>query len=134
MSKNQSFRKKGFVSLWLGVRKPDLAAMDGVDILKDKCGVSYYDVDDQEVAAIDDNYPKAPIADVLQQLSYSSSFLAAASKQAGEKKIRHAYWALAQYDFAYNPARISKPIAPEPLFLGVFEWNDSEDDLEEMYG
>jgi hypothetical protein len=35
LARTPSFEKKGKVSIWLGVRKPDVKAMDGVDILKD---------------------------------------------------------------------------------------------------
>src|SRR4029453_18270489 len=56
-----SFEKKGKVSIWLGVRKPDVKAMDVVDILRDLCGAEYYDVDEQEGAAAGDTFPKAAI-------------------------------------------------------------------------
>jgi hypothetical protein len=124
------FEKKGKVSLWLGVRKPNLKAMEGVDILKDLCGVSYYDLDEQEVAAIRDTFPRATVAEILRRLSYSSSFLEPASQAAGKKRVRHAYWALAQYEFAYDPKRVRRTVAKEPLFLGVFDWNDSEDNAD----
>jgi hypothetical protein len=127
MARTSSFRKKGKVSLWVGVRKPNVKAMEGVDILKDLCGADYYDLDDQEVAATGDAFPKAPIADILSRLSYASSFLEAASQAAAKRKLRQAYWALAQYDFAYDPGRVSGEVADDPLFLGAFDWNDSED-------
>ena len=68
--------------------------MDGVDILKDLCGVHHYDLDEQEVA------------------------------------VTHAYWALAQYEFAYDPKRVRRAVAKDTLFLSVFDWNDSEDNEE----
>jgi len=122
------FEKKGKVSIWLGVRKPNLKAMEGVDILKDLCGVGYYDLDDQEVAAAGDNFPRATVAEILSRLSYSSSFLGPANQAAAKQKMTRAYWALAQYDFAYNPGRVRRAVAKDPLFLGVFDWNDSEDE------
>ena len=121
-------RKERKVSLWVGVRKPNLKAMEGVDILKDLCGVKDYDLDDQEVSAVGDKFPKASVSEILKRLSYSSSFLEAALEAAREKKIKEAYWALAQYDFAYKPRKTRKSMAAAPLFLGVFDWNDSEDD------
>jgi hypothetical protein len=42
--------------------------------------------------------------------------------------IKHAYWALAQYDFVYKRQPGRKADERAPLFLGVFDWNDSEDD------
>jgi hypothetical protein len=64
---------------------------------------------------------------MLNRLSYSSSFLGPANQAAAKKKVSQAYWALAQYDFAYNPERVHVAVAKDPLFLGVFDWNDSED-------
>jgi hypothetical protein len=102
--------------------------MEGVDLLKDLCGVDSYDLDDQEVSAIDGTFPKAGVDDVLGRLSYSSSFVKAASDAAAAKKVTKVYWALAQYDFAYKPEKARAPVADDPLFLGVFDWNDSEED------
>jgi hypothetical protein len=124
----QSFRKKGKVSLWISVRKPDMKAMEGVDLLKDLCGVDDYDLDDQEVSAVNDRFPKADVDDILGRLSYSSSFLKAALEAAATKKIGKVYWALAQYDFAYRREKARSQVADDPLFLGVFDWDDSEDD------
>ena len=104
------FEKKGKVSLWLGVRKPDL--------------------DEQEVAAIRDTFPRATVAEILRRLSYSSSLLEPANQAAAKKKVTHAYWALAQYEFAYDPKRVRRAVAKDPLSLGVFDWNDSEDNEE----
>jgi hypothetical protein len=128
LSSSQFFDKKGKVSVWVGVRKPDLKAMEGVDLLEDLCGVDSYDLDDQEVGAIDGTFPKADVVDILQRISYSSSFLEAAMEAAAAKNATKAYWALAQFDFAYKPEKARRPIADDPLFLGVFDWNDSEDD------
>jgi hypothetical protein len=128
VARSPSFRKKGKVSIWLGVRKPDLKAMEGQDILKDLCGVEHYDLDDQEVSAAGDSFPAASCAEILARLSYSSSFLDAATEAAAKSKVARAYWALAQYHFAYDPRRVSGTVAEDPLFLGVFDWNDPEDE------
>jgi uncharacterized protein YfbU (UPF0304 family) len=74
-----------------------------VDILKDLCGVRHYDLDSQELSAVADNFPKATVREILGKLSYSSTFVEAATQTATEKAIKHAYWALAQYDFVYKP-------------------------------
>jgi len=116
------------VSLWLAVKKPSMKKMQGVDILKDLCGVRYYDLDSQELSAIADDFPRARVEEVLGRLSYSSTFLEAATQSAAEKSIKHAYWALAQYDFVYKPRPRRKVDERAPLFLGVFDWNDAEDD------
>src|SRR6266404_4277991 len=83
--------------------------------------------DEQEVAAAGDTFPKTTVAAILSRLSYSSSFLGPVNQAAAKKKVNQAYWALAQYDFAYNPERVRGAVAKDPLFLGVFDWNDSED-------
>lgn len=127
MARTPFFEKKGKVSIWLGLRKPNMKAMQGVDILQDLCRVGYYDLDEQEVAAAGDTFLKATVADILGRLSYSSSFLGPAGDAAAKKKVKQAYWALAQYEFAYNPQRVRKAVAKDPFFLGVFDWNDSED-------
>jgi hypothetical protein len=102
-----------------------MKAMEGADLLRDLCGVDSYDLDDQEVSAIDGTFPKAAVDVVLGRLSYSSSFIKAALEAAATKKVTNVYWALAQYDFAYNPDKARPPVADDPLF---FDWNDSEDD------
>ncbi len=102
--------------------------MEGVDILKSLCGVESYNLDDQEVSAVDDSFPRAAVADILGELSYSGSFLEAALQATADKKVKQAYWALAQYDFAYDPRRVRGTVADEPLFLGVFDWNDAEEE------
>ena len=51
-----------------------------------------------------------------------------ATLSAAAKSIKHAYWALAQYDFVYKPRRGRKVDERAPFFLGVFDWNDAEDD------
>jgi hypothetical protein len=88
--------KQRKVSLWLAVKKPSAKKMQGVDILKDLCGVRYYDLDSQELVAIADGFPRGAVEEILGKLSYSSTFLDAATRAAAEKSIKHAYWALAQ--------------------------------------
>ena len=103
--------------------------MEGVDILKDLCGVGTYDLDNQEVSAVDDSFPLAPVSEIIGSLSYSSSFIDHVIERTSEKGISHAHGALAQFDFAYDPRRVGKTAASAPLYLGAFEWNDLEDDL-----
>ena len=116
------------VSLWLAVKKPSMKKMQGVDILKDLCGVRYYDLDSQELSAMADEFPKARVEQILAKLSYSSTFLEAATQSAADRSIKHAYWALAQYDFVYKPRPRRKVDERAPLFLGVFDWSDAQDD------
>src|SRR6185436_15446302 len=53
------------VSLWLAVKKTSIKKMQGVDILKDLCGVRHYDLDSQELSAVADDFPKAAVEQVL---------------------------------------------------------------------
>lgn len=128
MARTPSFRKKGKLSLWLGVHASTQEAMQCVDILKDLCGVDSYDLDDQEVSAVDDSFPRAAVSEIIGSLSYSSSFIDQALERAEQEKISLVHWALAQFDFAYDPRRVGRSVAADPLFLGVFDWDDSEDD------
>jgi hypothetical protein len=73
-------------------------------------------------------FSQGAVEEILGKLSYSSTFLDAATRAAAEKSIKHAYWALAQYDFVYKPQPRRRTDEGAPLFLGVFDWNDSEDD------
>jgi hypothetical protein len=124
LERSDYFDREGLVSVWLGLSKPERD--EGVDILSDLCGVEGYDVDAQDIVAVG-NFEKAPIADILQQLSYSASFLGDAVRAAEARGIRSAFWALGQYDFAYDPARVYTPVAPDPVFIGSFPWSDAED-------
>lgn len=128
MARTAKSPKQRKLSLWLAVKKPSVKKMEGVDILKDLCGVRHYDLDSQELSAVADDFPKATVEDILGKLSYSSTFRDAAVQAAAAKSITHAYWALAQYDFVYKPKAGRKADERAPLFLGVFDWNDAEDD------
>jgi hypothetical protein len=128
MARKPKSPKQRKVSLWLAVKKLSPRQMQGVDILNDLCGVRHYDLDSQELSAAADDFPKATVEELLGKLSYSSTFLAAATQAAAERSIKHAYWALAQYDFVYKPRPGRNIDERAPFFLGVFEWNDSEDD------
>ena len=128
MARTPKSPKQRKLSLWLAVRKPSIKKMEGVDILKDLCGVRHYDLDSQELSAVADDFPKATVREIVGKLSYSSTFVEAATQAAVEKSIKHAYWALAQYDFVYKPRPRRSVDERAPLFLGVFDWNDAEDD------
>lgn len=123
MERSDYFDEAGVVSVWLGLTKPESAG--GVDILRDLCGVQTYDLDFQDTVAVG-AFEAAPVADVVRQLSYSRSFLAAAVRTAEARGIRTACWAVAQYDYAYDPARVYVPVAADPVFVGSFPWSDCE--------
>lgn len=125
MALSDYFDRDGVVSIWLGLTRPD--PDDNVNVLRDLCGVESYDLDAQDVVAVGE-FEEAPVADLLRLLSYSSSFRDAAGRAAAAKGLVRAYWAVGQYDFAYDPARVYVPVAADPVFLGCFPWSDAEDD------
>jgi hypothetical protein len=124
LERSDYFDEDGGVSVWLGRTKPERD--DGVDILRDLCGVESYDLDFQDIVAVGE-FEEALVADILRQLSYSSSFLAGAVQAAETRGIRRAFWAIGQYNYAYDPARVYVPIATDPVFIGNFPWSDAED-------
>ena len=129
MERGASYRKPGVVSIRVGVAEPDLKATRGVDILKELCGVDSYDPDDQEVIlAPGRRRSPRPVADLVGQLSYSESFLPAVVAAAADRGIDRVYWAVAQFDFAYHPERVRTKVGPDPVFLGMFPWQEDEDD------
>ncbi len=113
--------ESGIVSLWL-FREPEDPADVGKDVLKDFCGVDYYDLDFQEGV-----YEEAPtgVRSLIGRLSYSASFLDGAVAEAEWLGVSKAYGVIAQFDFAYDPAKVNRPIARDPVFLGCFPWHES---------
>jgi hypothetical protein len=114
-----SFTSEGWVSIWVGQERGD----PNVDILHDLCGVEYYDVDFQECIVAKDWAP-APIASLLERLSFAESFLAPAFEAARQKGLSDAVWVVMQLDFAYDPLRVTRPVAADPVFLGTFPWHE----------
>jgi len=98
-----SFEKTGVVSIWAGVEKPDSEA----DVLKDLCGVEFYDLDCQEGAVADDWKP-VDVGSLIRQLSYSESFAEEAISAAQSKGINKARWVVMQLDFAYKLNKVEK--------------------------
>ena len=45
MARTPKSSKQRKVSFWLAVKKPSMKRMQGVDILKDLCGMRHYDLD-----------------------------------------------------------------------------------------
>lgn len=110
------------VSVWIGFDKGD----PNVDVLRVLCGVRYYDLDSQEIIVDDKGWTSQPVASLLGQLSYARSFQAQALAVAAERGITDALYAVAQYDFVYDPRKVRKKVAADPVFLGCFIYNDDE--------
>ena len=65
-----------------------------------------------------------PLSSLLDQLSYSSSFIKDALNAAGRMGIKEVYGILAQFDYAYDPSQVSKEVAKDPVFIGYFDWHE----------
>lgn len=117
-----SLRKRRLkVSVWAGQHRYD---GPGKDVLTDLCGVDGYDIDAQEVEVDDEAWRRRPVAALLAPLSYAQSFLPAAVAAAERLGIKKALYVLVQYDCAYDPTKSKRKVAPDPAFLGVFDYDD----------
>jgi hypothetical protein len=125
-----SFRKKGYLSLWVGIIQPE----KGIDVLSDRCGVRSYDIDSQEAISSGRSGKLLPVQKLVEKLSYSSTFLAEAIKRTEEMGVKRARYVLCQYDFAYDPDKVQVAIMSDPMFLGVFRWSSGDDELKSLYG
>ncbi len=119
---SQGFEKNGVVSLWVGLG--DRSSEPDVDTLQDLCGVGYYKIDDQEGNCF--NFDEVDLYNLLKGLSYSDSFLSEALAAAKNIGITNARWVTAQYEFEYNPEKVTRPIAEDPTFIGVFNYSSVE--------
>ena len=115
-----NFEREGVVSIWLFRKREDPSDADK-DVLREFCGVEYYDVDSQEGVARDE---PQPVASLLGQLSYSGSFIDDALIASGRMGITEAFGVLAQFDFAYDPNRATGAVSADPVFVGVFAWHE----------
>lgn len=115
----QGFQKEGIVSIWAGTLgeevDPDL------DILRDLCGVGYYNLDDQETNNI--KFKIMNLNKLLEDLSYSKSFINEVTGDAFDKGIVDCRWVIAQYDFDYNLFKVKRKIAKDPIFIGSYKYS-----------
>lgn len=119
----QGFEKEGYVSVWAG-QKDDSDDPEGLDVLQDLCGVGYYDLDNQESNTF--NFEISTIQKLINDISYSESFSVNAIIEAKKRGIKEAKWLIAQFDFAYDPNKVKRKIADDPIFLGVFEYETDD--------
>lgn len=116
---SQGFVKKGAVSIWIGIK--DRSTEQDIDTLQDLCGVGYYRLTDQERNALGQEV--VDLERLLKDLSYSASFHDHAVSAARNKGVERARTVIVQYDFAYDPTKVSREIDVDPLFLGVFDYS-----------
>ena len=114
----QNFEKEGRVSIWVGL-KPGTGKFD---VLQDLCGVGYYRLSDQEGNSRDG--AEVPLRELLGELSYSPSYIDEALRAAKAKGIERACWVTVQYDFEYDPARVKRSVASDPVFIGSFPYEE----------
>jgi hypothetical protein len=122
----QGFEREGVVSVWLGTEDPGVVDPK-LDVLQDLCGVGYYNLDSTECTVLD---AATPLATLMGPISYSKSFLKAVVRAAAKRGITDCWWAFAQFDFAYDPKRVKRAIASQPVFLGVFKYVAEDEPLE----
>ena len=120
MAKVQKKQKPRKLSVWLGNRRHD----PKVDLLRDLCGVAHYDVDFQEVNLDDKRWREQPVKKLLAPLSYSESFIDNVVAAAKEKGFAKALYVIVQYDFSHDPKKVRRKVAPDPVFIGVFDYDD----------
>ncbi|WP_202742875.1 hypothetical protein [Acinetobacter calcoaceticus] len=119
---SQGFEKEGTVSIWAGILGEDVDT--DLDILQDLYGVGYYRLDDQETNNF--NFEMVSLNELIEDLSYSKSFINEVVSVAFEKGIVDCRWVTAQYDFAYNPSKVRRNIAKDPIFIGNFKYSIEE--------
>lgn len=118
----QGFEREGVVSIWIGLLGDEVDV--GADVLQDLCGVGYYRLDDQESNSFD--FETIGVDKLLGDLSYSESFLAKSVEAARKRGLSEAKWVTAQYNFDYDPSRVRRPIAADPVFIGSFTYSEDE--------
>lgn len=115
-----SFEQDGVVSLWV-FREEESPNDVGKDVLKDFCGVDSYDSDFQEGITTKESQQ---LSSLVSQLSYSTSFINDAINAAERIGIKEALGVIAQYNFAYDPSKVSRELASDPVFIGYFKFQD----------
>jgi hypothetical protein len=117
----QGFEHNGWVSVWLGTTPAPTQA--GIDTLQDLCGVGYYKLSDQEGGG---SPTAVPVERLFEDVSYVGSFLPAVLEAAQRLGIATAWWMTAQFDFAYDKSKVRRPVAAQPVFVGVFRYSTDE--------
>ncbi len=107
------------LSIWFGKEIIHETDEDEVDLLKDLCGVEYYDIDFQEIFFVDGEV--SDLETLLEPLSYSETFMKEVIKKANNLGITEASYALVQDDFGSEDTKMDLP-KDSPIFVGVFDY------------
>jgi len=113
-----SFEKEGWISVWSGMSAEDREQ----DILKSFCGIDYYDVDFQEILVAPD-WEVIDSTQLFERLSFADSYLDKLIHAATTKGLVKCRYVVAQFNFKYDPKKVTKPIAPDPVFVGTFRYS-----------
>lgn len=120
---DQDFERDGFVSVWAGELAPRLG--HEVDVLQERCGVGYYRLSDQEGNNFD--FEEVPLQALIRDMSYSKSFMDNVLRAAEEKGCFQARWVVLQYEFHYDPTKVMRQIADDPIFIGAFPFTTEDE-------
>ncbi|MDP1978670.1 immunity 22 family protein [Undibacterium sp.] len=116
MSTNE---KDGVVSIWVGFEHQQ----SDIDLLKDLCGVDFYDLDFQEcIPAL--NGKTDAIENLVDQLSYNESFGRKVCSAARDMGIDQVAWIVMQLNFFFDLNNAKKNISDKIGFLGVFDYEE----------
>jgi hypothetical protein len=108
------------LSVWVG----NVRHAPEVNLLRDLCGVDHYDLDSQEINVDDKRWQQQPVATLLGPISYSESFVDNVVAAARDRGFAKALYVIVQYEFTYDPKKVKRKIASDPIFLGVFDYDD----------
>jgi hypothetical protein len=101
-----------------------------VNLLRDLCGIDHYDLDCQEINVDDQRWREQSVKQLLGPISYSESFVDEVVAAAKDKGFAKALYVVVQYDFEYDPKKVKRKVASDPVFLGVFDYDDRVEGVE----
>lgn len=113
----QGFFKHETMSIWAGLG--ELPSDPDLDILQDCCGVNDYDRGDTRIITFDSQ--PLELYRFIGEIAGATSFFKTLLPIADQKELLSGVkWVLAQNDFAYDPDKVSRKIAIDPVFIGSF--------------
>lgn len=112
---------QGFISIWAGLEHQK----QSVDLLKDLCGVDFYDVDFMECSPAPPTQFQS-VESLVKRLSYSESFgpeVCTATENLGLHQIA---WLVMLLNHSFVPSETTTKSAESVHFLGVFQYTDND--------
>jgi len=111
----------GFASIWAGLEHQDT----NIDLLKDLCGVDFYDVDFQECSAAP-KHELERVSVLARRLSYGECFSEEVCRAAESIGLDRVAWLAMQLNSSFDPNKSRKPVSEKVRFLGVFRYEDDD--------